>query len=119
MKYKRYLLENEIKLSKEERRAFLESIRQFSAYKTEIYRSGKLREISEQIGSLLNAAEAFTLQETDGWFDNVTASRDIKKLKESYKLFEKTASEMSQLQQRLEACYEDIGQGLGRYYDTK
>jgi hypothetical protein len=40
-------------------------------------------------------------------------------MQESYKLFEKTATEMTQLQQRLEALYEELGQTLGRYYKIK
>jgi hypothetical protein len=118
MKIKRYLLESEMRYSKEERNAFLESVKQFTAYKNDIYRSGKLKQIAEQIGNLISAAEGFTIQETDGWFDNITTGRDIKRLKESYKVFEKTANEMTQLQQRLESCYEDIGSGLSRYYEV-
>lgn len=115
---KRYLFETEMKMSKDERRAFLESVKQFSQYKNDIYRAGKLKEISEQIGNLVTAAEGFTIQETDGWFDNITTNRDIKRLKESYKVFEQTSKELTQLQQRLESCYEDIGSGLARYYDV-
>jgi hypothetical protein len=115
---KRYLLENEIAYSKEERNAFLESVKQFTAYKNDIYRSNNLREITQQIGNLISAAEGFTIKETDGWFDNITTNRDIKRLKESYKVFEQTSKELTQLQQRLESCYEDIGSGLARYYDV-
>ena len=32
--------------------------------------------------------------------------------------FEATAKEMSQLQQRLSAAYEDIAQGLNKYFDV-
>lgn len=118
-KRKYYLLESEIKYSKEERNAFLESLRTYGNFKNEIYRSKKLREISKQIGQMIESAETFTLKETeDGWFDNVTISRDIKELKNDYKLFEKTAKEMTVLQQRLEGLYENIGQRLGRYYDV-
>ena len=41
----------------------------------------------------------------------------MKHLGEAHKIFEKTAAEMSTLQQRLEAAYEDIGSTLGKYYD--
>ena len=118
MKRKYYLFEEEIKYSKEERKAFMESLREYSNYKNEIYRSKKLKEISKQIGSMISNAEAFTLKETqDGWFDNVTISRDIKELKNDYKLFEKTCNEITVLQQRLESLYENMGTRLGRYYE--
>ena len=41
----------------------------------------------------------------------------MKEISNSYKVFEKTAQEMSQLRERLEAAFEDIGQGLGRYFE--
>jgi hypothetical protein len=104
--------------SKDERNAFLESLRQFSAYKNEIYRSKKLKEIGDQIGQMIEGAEVFTLQETeDGWFDNITVNRDLKELRNDYKLFEKTCREITQMQQRLESLYENMGIKLGRYYD--
>ena len=43
----------------------------------------------------------------------------MKQLGESFKVFEKTAKEISTLQQRLESAYEDIGNTLGKYYDIK
>jgi hypothetical protein len=43
----------------------------------------------------------------------------MKGLNESYKVFEKTAKEISQLQERMSAAYEDIGQGLSKYFEIK
>lgn len=114
---KTYLFEEEIQYSKEERKAFLESLKAFSQYRNEVFRSAKLKEISEQIGNLIESAEAFTLKETDQWFDNMTVSRDIKELKNDYKLFQKTCQEITQYQQRLESLYENIGTRLSRYYE--
>jgi len=102
-----------------DKKAFMESLKRFSQYGQHIYGSKKLKEITTEIKSLIEAAEQVTLQETDQWFDNVTVSRHMKQLKESYKLFEKTAKEMSQLQQRLESCYEDIGKNLNNYWDVE
>lgn len=115
--YKKYLLESEIPYSKEERSAFLESLKQFSSFKNEIYRSKKLKEISKTIGALIENAEVFTLSEIDDNFDKISVNRDLKEIKTDYKMFEKTCSEMHVLQQRLEAVYENIGGKLSRYYD--
>ena len=57
-----------------------------------------------------------TLSETEHWFDNVTTSRHMKQMNEAYKIFEKTATEMGSMQQRLESAYEDMGTVLNRYY---
>jgi hypothetical protein len=37
-------------------------------------------------------------------------------MNEAFKVFEKTAQEMSGMQQRLEAAYEDMGSVLSKYY---
>lgn len=102
-----------------DKKTFLESLKRFSQYGQSIYGSKKLKEITNEIKSLIETAEQMTLQETDQWFDNVTVSRHMKQLKESYKLFEKTAGEMGTLQQRLESCYEDIGKNLNNYWDVE
>lgn len=117
-KTKRYLFESELSYSKEERNAFLESLKQFSAFKNEIYRSKKLGEVASQIGQMVESAEAFTLKETESGFDQISVGRDLKSLKDDYKLFNKTCQEATLLQQRLENLYENIGQKLGKYYDV-
>jgi hypothetical protein len=40
-------------------------------------------------------------------------------MNESFKIFEKTVNEVTKLQQRLEAVYEEIGETLGKYYEIK
>jgi hypothetical protein len=117
MKQKKYLLESELSYTKEERRAFMESLRQYGAFKNEIYRSKRLKEIAQQIGEMVSNVNTFTIKETDGWFDKVSVSRDLKSLQDDYKLFEKTCGEITQLQQRLENLYENMGGKLSKYYE--
>lgn len=103
--------------SKEERAAFLEAVKNYQLYDSVIHRSGELLDVVTEINELVEMANTFTLQETDGWFDNVTASRHMKQMTEAVKVMQKEASEIVQRQQRLEAAYEDVGQLLGKYYD--
>ena len=102
-----------------DKKAFQEVVKNFKKYSSVIHGSKGMLEAVREIKDLIEQAEQITLSETEGWFDNVTVSRHMKELKNSYKLFEKTASEMVQLQQRLENCYEDIGNNLGRYWDME
>jgi uncharacterized protein YukE len=81
-----------------------------------IYRANTLKEVAQTLGNIVQQAEQVTLSEAEHWFDNVTVSRHMKQLGEAYKVFEKTATEMSGMQQRLEAAYEDIGTVLNKYY---
>lgn len=114
------LIENDFKsakYSKQERNAFLESIKSYSSFGEGIYRSAKLSEIVEQIGQLIESAEVFTLRETQDSFDQISVNKDLKELKTDFKLFQKTCSELNQLQQRAESLYEGMGHKIGKYYE--
>ena len=115
--YEKFLREEEPKqLSTEEKRAFMEAVANYHSIGESIYRAGKLKETAVNMASIVEAAEQLTLQESEHWFDNVTVSRHMKQLKEAYKVFEKTSTEMDGLQQRLESAYEDMGTVLNKYY---
>jgi len=103
-------------MTKEDKKAFLEAVANYHRLGEMIYRANTLKEVASTLGGIVEMAENVTLQESEHWFDNVTVSRHMKQLQEAYKVFEKTAGEMSGMQQRLEAAYEDIGSVLNKYY---
>lgn len=109
--------EDQVQISEEQKHAFLEHIKSFNVFGEAIYRSQNIIEALKEIKNIVETAHHLTLQETGDWFDKVTVNRHMKQLKESYKTFEKTANEMYTLQQRLEACYEDMGNTLNKYYN--
>jgi hypothetical protein len=109
--------EEPVQISEEQKGAFLNNIKSFNTFGEAIYRSQNIVEALKEIKNIVETAHHLTLQETGDWFDKVTVNRHMKQLKESYKTFEKTANEMYTLQQRLEACYEDMGNTLNKYYD--
>ena len=104
-------------MSVDQKKAFLEAVYKFAEHANSIYRTHSLKETSQYLGELIEAAHHLTLSETEDWFDANTVNRHMKHLGEAYKIFEKTAQEMSVLQQRLESAYEDIGGTLNKYYD--
>lgn len=108
--------EQKMKLTPEEKQQYLEAISKFNEYGKSIYRNTDMSEAYKNIKNVVEFASQNIVDESGDWFDKVTLSRHSKKMQESLKLFEKTATEMTQLQQRLEAVYEEIGQTLGRYY---
>jgi hypothetical protein len=115
--YEKFLKEEEpAAMSKEQKKEFLEAVSQYQRIGENIYRAARLRETAEQMGHIVNVAEQLTLQESEHWFDNVTVSRHMKQLKEAYKVFNNTAGEMDELQQRLESAYDDMGTVLNKYY---
>ena len=106
----------EEKMTKEERKSFLEAVANFHKLGEMIYSNAKLQEVTTTLKSVMERAEKVTMQESEHWFDNVTVSRHMKQMNEAMKVFEKTAGEMNGLQQRLESAYEDMGTVLNRYY---
>lgn len=104
-------------MTKEDKKAFLEAVRSYKQFSEHVYRSGDLKEIANKVQNIVNIAETMTLNETDDWFDGITASRHMKSLKEYSKNFVKEAKEIAVRQQRLEALYEDMGKILSTYYE--
>jgi len=104
-------------MSDEQKKAFLEAVYKFAEHSNNIYRGNSIKETAAALNHMIEAASHLTLSETEDWFDKVTVSRHMKQLGEAQKIFDKTAAEMSTLQQRLESAYEDIGGILGKYYD--
>ena len=103
-------------LSKEQKKAYMESIAKYNQFKENLYRSADLREMAKNVTELVQMAESVALTENDDWFDNVTVQRNVKSLRQNVKEFNKTANEVQLQQQRLEALYEDIGTTLNRYF---
>ena len=97
MKIKEILeaLENEpIQISKEQKREFVESVKEYSQLGEAVYGKGNLQELCERIKNMVEMAQQVTLAEGD-WFDGITVNRHMKGLNESYKVFEKTAKEIA------------------------
>ena len=103
-------------LTSEQKKAFMEAVANYHKLGEAVYRNSTLRETTETLKEIADVAEQLTLSESEHWFDNVTVSRHMKQMKESMKVFEKTANEVHSLQQRLESAYEDMGSVLNKYY---
>lgn len=97
---------------------FLESVKNYSRYKESVFRLTDLKNVVQEIRKIVESAESITIQESDGWFDEITVNRHMKQLKESYKVLEKTCNELITSQQRFESAYNDIGRVLENYYDV-
>jgi uncharacterized protein YbjQ (UPF0145 family) len=104
-------------LTKEEKRDVMNAVSKFNDYGAKVYKTNEIKDMVEAIKSMTKGASNLALQETGDWFDAVTVKRDMSEVNKSAKLFEKAATELSTLQQRLESVFEDIGHKLGKYYD--
>jgi len=104
-------------LTKEEKRDVMNAVSKFNDFGAKVYKTNEIKDMVEAIKSMTKGASNLALQETGDWFDAVTVKRDMSEVNKSAKLFEKAATELSTLQQRLESVFEDIGHKLGKYYD--
>ena len=104
-------------MTEEHRAAFFEAVKGYKTYGESVYRKEGLTKVYESIKGMVEMANKVTLAETGDWFDGVTVSRHMKRMNESFKVFEKTLKEVSTLQQRLESSYDEIGEVLGKYYE--
>ena len=109
--------ENYKKLSSKQRKLVLDAVNKFNKFEQHVYRQKDVKEVVEAIKTISEYAGRLALDETEDWFDGVTVKKDVKDINESVKIFEKTAKEVSTLQHRLEAMYENIGGKLSRYYE--
>lgn len=103
-------------LSMNEKKQFVEAVKKFNEYGDKIFRED-LDDLIETIKNIVETASTLTINEMGDDFDQITVNRHVKSMKESCKVFEKSACELKTLQRRMEAAYEDIGQNLNKYYE--
>ena len=104
-------------LTREEKADIMDAVSKFNDFGAKVYKTNEIKDMVEAIKNMTKGASTLALQETGDWFDAVTVKRDMSEVNKSAKLFEKAATELSTLQQRLESVFEDIGHKLGKYYD--
>jgi len=104
------------KLTVEQKQLVSNKISTFNKFNEHVYRPTNVKEVIGAIKELCKLAGHVALSESDDWFDSVTVKKDVKEINANVTKFEKVATEVNTLQQRMEALYEDIGHKLGRYY---
>jgi hypothetical protein len=109
--------EESAEMSNEQKMAFLEAVKSYKKFGESIYRKEGLAKVYESIRGLVEVAGKNMVKETEGSFDGITVGRHVKRMNESFKVFEKTLKEVGTLQQRLESTYDEIGEVLGKYYE--
>ena len=106
-------------LSLEDKKIFMEKVRNYSSYGKAIYSEHDLVEIADDLAEIADKAEIYTLSETNDAFDKITIGRNIKELKGLSANFTKVASEAKSLKERMSGLYEDMGNILNRYFEIQ
>ena len=104
-------------MTTEQKAAFLEAVKSYTSFGETVYRKEGLAKVYESIRNVVELAGKNMVKETEGSFDGITVGRHVKRMNESFKIFEKTLREVHTLQQRLESTYDEIGEVLGKYYE--
>ena len=111
------LMEDQPKpLSKDEKLAVMQEIKNFTALGESVYGKGDLEHMAERVRGIVDAAQRVMTEKQD-WFEAVSYRQATKRLNEDYKIFEDSCKEMKMLQERMAAAYENIGQTLNRYFE--
>jgi len=104
-------------MSKEEKRAFMETVKNFSAMGESVYGKGDLEEIVERVKNIVERADRI-MTESNDWMTNVAHKKGNKRMHEDYRDFEAAARELKEAQDKMAIAYENIGQHLNRYFDV-
>lgn len=103
-------------MTKDEKLAVMQEIKNFTALGESVYGKGDLEHIVERVRNIVESAQRVMTEKSD-WFDQVSLKREGKRLQEDYKIFEDACKEMKMLQERMSMAYENIGQNLNRYFE--
>jgi hypothetical protein len=104
-------------LSMEQKKQFAEAVKTFSQMGESVYSTGKLKEIVERISSIVETATQLVTEKED-IIDSVSASRHMKEVSGALKAFQASANEVMIQERRMEAAFEDIAQGIQKYFDV-
>jgi len=104
-------------MSREEKQQFVQEVANFSALGESVYGKGDLDEIVERVKRIVERADRI-MTESDDWMSNVAHKKSNKRMHEDYRDFELAARDLKEAQDRMSACYENIGQHLSRYFDV-
>jgi len=108
--------QEELRLSPEQKKKFMEQVKEYNSFRKTLQTESDLVEIAERLSGLAQMAEKTVLEETDDWFDKVTIGRNMKELKKINDEFQKTARDAKSVQERMVSLYEDMGHIIGRYF---
>lgn len=106
-------------LSQEDKKGFAEALRSYSALGEVMYGKANLKEAVEQIVKMVEMATRMVSESEDDMVDKIAANRHMKYLESSCKDLQKSANEVMIHERRMAAAYEDIAEGLRKYYDVE
>ena len=105
-------------LTTEEKLAFRHALKGFSQMGESVYSTGKLQKVVENLSKVVETANRLVTEESDDLIDSVSASRQFKGINSALDAFKKSANEVMIHERRMEAAFEDIAEGIQKYYEV-
>ena len=105
-------------VSMEEKRKLVDSLRQFSTMGTELYGQQNLKELTENLNTIVDIASRLVTEYGDVT-DKVTASRHMKLIQEALKVFKQDAEAVTSSSERMRESFDDIKFALSKYFDVQ
>jgi len=105
-------------LTVEDKMAFREALKTFSQMGESVYGTGKLKHVVENLTRVVETANRLVTEEADDLVDGVSASRQFKGINGALNEFTKSANEVMIHERRMSAAFEDIAEGIQKYYEV-
>ena len=105
-------------LTTEEKMAFRQALTTFSQMGESVYSTGKLQKVVENLSKVVETANRLVTEEGNDLVDSVSASRQFKGINAALDAFKKSANEVMIHERRMEAAFEDIAEGIQKYYEV-
>jgi hypothetical protein len=105
------------KMSVEEKKQLLAMVNQYNECGKQLY-NGDIRQIAENLLKVSELAEKYALEEAnEDMLQTKTIHEDMKTIRKDAAEIAKIAKEAWAANERMKACYENIGSKLSRYYE--
>lgn len=105
-------------VSIDEKRKLVDSLRQFSTMGTELYSQQNLKELTENLNTIVDIASRLVTEYGDVT-DKVTAGRHMKLIQEALKVFKQDAEAVTTASTRMRESFDDIKFALSKYFDVQ
>ena len=105
-------------VSIDEKRKLVDSLRQFSTMGTELYSQQNLKELTENLNTIVDIASRLVTEYGDVT-DKVTAGRHMKLIQEALKVFKQDAEAVTSSSERMRESFDDIKFALSKYFDVQ
>lgn len=101
----------------------LAKIAEYNKHSKSLYRERSLMEVAHELSEIAKMAKELALHETEqaavkneSWFNARIVEKNFKTIDGTIAELTKCAKEIHLAEQQLQACYEDVGKLLERYY---